>query len=213
MYVCVFVRACVFVCVCVQCVCTHARAHTHTHTHTHARTIFSYVGKEGGREKRERMREERERERERERRERRERKKREREEREERESERERERRERASEREREERERKRERERESPVSPEARPPTGSFDSPKALNPRTQRGHNVRWIRLADHMVCRCPAESHARRTVGPRLLLLVPARSDLGEPPSPRARTVLVRVNGFNARDPSGQRSPPFRS
>ena len=186
MCVCLCVRVCL--CVCVYSVGVHTRAHTHTHTHTHARTIFSYVGKEGGREKRERMREERERERERERRER-------------------------ASEREREERERKRERERESPVSPEARPPTGSFDSPKALNPRTQRGHNVRWIRLADHMVCRCPAESHARRTVGPRLLLLVPAHSDLGEPPSPRARTVLVRVNGFNARDPSGQRSPPFRS
>ena len=53
-------------------------------------------------------------------------------------------------------------------------------------NPKAKRAHNVRWIRLADHMVCRCPATGRAPRQAdrGPRLLLFVPACQTWGEPP-----------------------------
>ena len=50
--------------------------------------------------------------------------------------------------------------------------------------------------------------EPRDRRSVGPRLLLLVPAQT-WGEPP----RVCTETVNGFKARDPSGQHSPPFHS
>jgi hypothetical protein len=74
-------------------------------------------------------------------------------------------------------------------------------------NPKVKRAHNVRWIRLADHMVCRCPATGSPG---GPWTSVVVACSSpDLGG--TSEGRTALV--NGFKARDPSGQRSPPSHS